>query len=241
MAFSKVVGDYLNVWEGHSQIHGIKLQTLVRVIQGATLDEINTEYNVLSRQNLWVEPLIDVFYDELLRRIMTAATFVISTSWTSINDWLNYPFIYIRVGFEDAYALTNSDGTLITIDDDTTNVFAVTNDSFSDKVADNILRLLINKEIVTTAQIVNNSVVITSIENKNDPTEKISLSKEVSGNQTIKEQATIYELDEFNIIRRMLDGLRNETFDIVDPYEQRLRDYEDFKEYSYQTSTLVRI
>lgn len=241
MFFSQAVGDYLDSWEGHNELHGLKLQELAKMIEHTTLDELNTEYNVLSRQNLWVNPLIDLFYTELLRRIIIEGTFAISTSWTSIEEWMKYPFVYIRVGFEDAYVLTNSDGTLITADDTFTDTFAVTTDSFPEKTVDNILRLLINREIVATAQILNDSISIIAIENRNDPNEKIVFAEEMPGSNIMKVRATIYELADFNLIRQMLDGLRSETFNIVDPYEQRLKDYEDFKTYPSQTSSYFKV
>ena len=87
---------------------------------------------------------------------------------------------------------------------------------------------MIDREIVATIQMVNNSIVITSIENKDDPIERVSFYEEIPNATTIKITTPIYEIDDFNLIRRMLDGLRNKTFDIVDPYRRRLEDYENF-------------
>ena len=228
LSLTKVVTNYLNVWESHSELHGIKLQQLIRIINSATLGEITTEYNALSQQHLWVDPLINVFHDELLQRVMTEATFAISTAWKTIDEWLQDPFIYIRIGFEDFYLITGSDGSIIPVGDTSINTFAITNESLSEEKIEKTLKLLIDREIVATIQMVNNSIVITSIENKDDPIERVSFYEEIPNATTIKITTPIYEIDDFNLIRRMLDGLRNKTFDIVDPYRRRLEDYENF-------------
>jgi len=241
MSLAKITTDYLAAWEGHTEFHGIKLQHLVRTIVKCTVDEINTEYNALCRQNLWVTPLIDTFYDELLRRIMIDATFAISTAWINTSEWMQHPFVYIRIGFEDAYVITKSDGSLISADDRQINTFALVNDSFPENIANRILHLLINREIVATVQILGESISIIAIENKNDPVERIVFPGKDFEGQIVKVEARIHEIGDFNTIRRMLDGLRSQTFEIVDPYEKRLEDYEDFKPYSFQQSVLVRV
>jgi len=200
MSLSKAVGNYLSAWEGHTQLEAVRLQQVDDLISRATLSEINSIFNVLSQQNLWVEPLIDLFYNELLGRAMDA-TFAISGLWLD-NDKLS---VYIYIGFRDSYPLV-------------TPIFTpITNETLGEERAKTVLRLLIRGELAVLVQVSGDLVRVISAESKYDPLDRITFMEEIPGWTSFKLDLETEEADGFGLIRKMLAELRNRTFGVVDP------------------------
>lgn len=227
---TETVSNYINSWEGHTDSEGYDLKAVEEKLKVATLGEINTEYNSISQQDLWVEPLVDLFYNEILDRLMTETTFSLSVSWRSIQK----PFVSVYLGFEDVYPVLDPDGSLIRLDDRTISSFTLMNDSFSDEMRERIIRILLKENILTVIQVeyaYNGRIQIMGLESSENPPERIYFADEIMNLPGVRNSQNslitriplrIIETPDFNLVRRMLNGLKSGTYDIIDPFADRL-------------------
>lgn len=134
--FSALVGNYIGEWEGHTQMEGNLYLQLKDMIKEVTIDEINTVYNLLTQQKLWNQPLIDLFYNELLDRILLNTSFALR-----VMDNFNAS---VEVNFEDDLVLLADE-------------YMVVDNMLSDKIRDTIIRMLLDGDI---SLIINESAIV---------------------------------------------------------------------------------
>jgi hypothetical protein len=231
LLLTQVVASYISSWEGHTQAEGNNFIRLRDRLKTATIDEINTEYNTLTQQQLWSIPLLDLFYDEIRDRMFDNTTFAISTAWRTVDDWKKNPFVLIRVGFEESYSVIDNDGSYILADDPNISSFTLMNDSFSDEFGKRIIRLLLHHNINAIVQIGINEgqhtgrIQIVGIESSTDPDDRVSFLgtglPSING-ETIRIEAIVQEAADWRLIDRMYEALRSETPTILDPNRDKL-------------------
>ena len=227
LLLTQLVANYLNSWEGHTQTEGNNFIILRDRLTTATIDEINTEYNALTQQQLWVTPLLDIFYDEIRGRMFDDTTFAISTTWRSVSEWKQHPFVLIRVGFEDAYPVIDGDGSFIRANDPNISSFTLMNDSFEDELQEKIIRLLLHHDLNAIVQVGadNQTIQIVGLENAKDPDDRFSFVGNVLpsiNGETTRISAKIRENPDWNINRQIYEALRTQRPVIVDPMQDRL-------------------
>jgi len=227
MNLSGAVGNYLNAWEGHSSLHGEMLHILTNIILIATMDEIKTQYNVLSQQKLWTTSLIDVFHDEILNRLLTESSFLISTSWTTTEEWKSEPYVTIKIGFEDTQFLTDKYGNVIPEDDENLKTFSLSSNDFSQNTQDNIVRMILRNNILAAVETNDNTIQVIGISNIQDSNELVPFINNVvglsslfgqSGYQLFSIPAKVDESEDFSTLKQILKGLSTQTFNIIDEY-----------------------
>lgn len=222
MSLSQVVAKYLVSAENHTEVNGENLAELVKTVKNSSMEEIITEYNLISQQKLWIEPLVDTFYTEMLNRLLDQTTFSLTTLWTTIDDWKKNPFGTIQLGLEDSYPLLDQKGNPVRKDDTTVESYTLTNRSFSDEFELEIIRMLlrvpngVNLLIAITTNGNRGGISIVGIENAVQFHDRILFQKSFPGVEVIRVRSLIREQPDLNANRRVLDGLRKETFEIVD-------------------------
>lgn len=233
MSLAQIVSNYISSWEGHTQIEGENAIRLRDRLEIATIDELTTEYNSLTQQHLWNDPLLDLFYNEFRNRMFSDTTFSISTSWRSVEEWLKNPFILIMVGFEDSYPIIDGDGLTIQSEDPKVSNYTLTNEHFSKKFQDLILRILLcNQTVNATVEIREEKVQITSLENQNV---RVSLVEDSNG-EPINVKALIRETPDWTVYRQIYCSLKNNNPVIIDTFtetEEMQREEEDEDEESF--------
>lgn len=214
----QIVATYLGSWEGHTQSEGNNLIQVNDRISNATIDELATEYNILTQQHLWNVPLLDLFYDEFRNRMFSDTTFSISVSWQSTQEWLKDPFVLIMVGFEDSYPIVDGNG--INIKGDKPNVSNVTLlwSDFSDKFQEKIIRMLLHNDTSAIVEILNNQLKIIGLENDSI---RLSFMDEVSS-EVVKVKTIIRKVSDWDLYSQIYKALRDQNPVIVDPIQNRM-------------------
>lgn len=218
MALSQIVAKYLDSAENHTEVNGENLSELVKTVQESSMEEIIMEYNALSQQKLWVEPLVDTFYTEILNRLLGETTFSLTTVWTTTDEWKKNPFGTIQLGLEDSYPLLDRNSNPVRKDDTNLFSYTLTNRSFSDMYELEIIRMLLRVPNGVNLLMIadSNGIKIVGIENVIESQDRITFEKLSPGTEIIHVKSLIREGADLNVNRRVLDGLRNETFEIVD-------------------------
>ncbi len=220
---TQVISRYLAAYEGHTEYEGQGLVDVVEKLSKAPLSELNSEYNGLTQQNLWVSTLIDAFYDELLNRLLEETTFSIATSWKSsgLSDWLQNPFVHVRLGFDEAYYVTDVQGNYIRKSDPDASSFALTNDSMTSSSENNVIRMFLDDIPVATVEVTGASTLvpgagtlqIVSLTSTDGTTLQIY---PYNGGQTIQVSVKIDEDPEFELIRQLYLGVKSGRPGVID-------------------------
>ena len=211
MSLGDTIATFLNSWDGHTSYEAMDMKRVTDVIKASPTYDINKEYNILSDQKLWVDQLIGVFYEELLDRIMTNGTFVISTSWPPPD----IPYVYIRLGLDEYYMIDDTDGVIISSSNEH-NTIILTNDSFDEHTSKRLMRLLLNHNLMSTIQVFNDHVKIISIRNADDLIERIVIDSSEPNGEIMDVHVNKSEVGDFLIYRLMLDELTKKTFGLID-------------------------
>jgi hypothetical protein len=218
LSLATILRDYLSAYEGHTVNEIPLLLQLKDQIKQSTMSEIVTEYDKLTVQKLWYSPIVATFSDELLSR-MADSTFMISTAWKSPNasgpiEWEQY--VTVQIGYEDAYYVLDSDN--LPIHSDGWESFSLMNDSFSDEDQLKIQRIILMGAVEVTIVVSGGKLEIVSIQNPNDPVEKVRVNPRfltLQSGETTSILAKIIDSDGFDLIRRTLSGIRN-GFQVID-------------------------
>lgn len=219
LSLSKAVSNYLPAAESHTEAEGSSLIKVMNILERATIDEIITQINSLTIQNLWNPPLLDAFHDEMLSRLMSETTFTLFTVWVDPAQWSQTPYLTLRVGFEDSYLVVDSQGNYVDKNLPGLKSLIISNSSFPDTMAQKIIRLILNSDL-TGEVVVNDTVDVVRIESVNDPTDGVNL-KQNSG-QGMKVPIKVVEDPDFNVWRRLYTGLKKSQPVVVDTYESVL-------------------
>lgn len=219
MNLAQAVANYVGAYEGHTRAEGTALVRLRHKIQQATTGEIVTQNNALTEQHLWNYPLMNLFYDELLARIMQDTTFALTMSWNSIQDWLAKPYVVAWVGFEETYPVPFANSKVLQSENST--YFALSNASFSEDKNKLIIKMLMNGPLKAQVYVYNNGQM--EIGQLLDQNQTLNL-KSPSSNmyQTVTVNVDVGETGEWNMLNQMYQGLRVQVPVIVDPYSERL-------------------
>lgn len=222
MSLAQAVASYLSSWEGHSSLEPESYVRVMDLLEIASVEEMNTEMNALTQQQLWNESLTDAFHDELLSRVNTDTTFAISTAWRRVDQWIQNPFVMAQIGFEDSYLLTDEKNDLIRTDDPTVSSYTLTNASFQEPVAKRLIHLLIDGEVDATVNVSESGVQIASIASRSDPENRVDFQPTSPQSMTVP--VSIQETPDFNVVKRMYLSLKAANPVIIDFYADRLID-----------------
>ncbi len=241
--FGTLLGEYLSVYEFHTESEFELLDRLRDQIGVTTFGEIIDQYNKLTLQKLWVPPVVSTFHDELLNRL-NGTTFMISTSWTRPE----VTHVSVQIGYDDGYLVLNEFGVPIT--EGEAQSFSLLNDSFTpadEKIVQRIIlgghpMVVLSRsgevsdshrlsrggasdralpgEVSDSQRLSGEVFVINEIFNEKDPAERVRHSEPTE--PTIILPAKVYEAEEFYFLRRMIQGIRDEDFPLVNPLPAEL-------------------
>jgi hypothetical protein len=218
------IATYLGSWEGHTQSEGNNLIQVNDRMNNATIDELATEYNILTLRHLWNLPLLDLFYNEFRNRMFSDTTFSISVSWQSTQEWLKNPFVLIMVGFEENYPIIDGNG--INIRGDKPNVLNVTLlwTDFSDKLQEKIIRMLLHNDTSAIIEIFNNQLKIIGLENDSV---RLSFMDDDALSEVVKVRTIIRKVSDWDVYSQVYKALRDQTPIIIDPIQNRMIEIAD--------------
>ena len=216
MSLGLILGDYLVAYEGHTEneleLH-VQLQSQ---IENSTMSELITQYNKLTVQKLWYQTVVDIFNDEFLRRAKES-TFMISTTWDvdpQTQVVTKAPsVVHIQIGYEDSYLVLSPNGYPIPNTDSTIKSFSLLNESFTSEEETNIQGIILKGNVEVILQFQNGNYEIQSIGNSKDSLERVIIAP--LGQQSPRVPVRIMDSDEFGLIRRALNGIRN-GFTVID-------------------------
>lgn len=209
----QLVANYIGSWEGHKEVEGSNLIQVNDKIHNATLDELVTEYNNLTKQYLWNSPLLDIFFDEFRERMFSETTFSISVSWSTTQEWLKDPFVLIMVGFEESYPIIDGNGLFIRRNKaDISNVTLTSND-FSEKFREKIIRMLLNENTDAIVEVNNNKLKIVGLENDNAA---LSLFETRNQELEVKVKTIIRRASDWDVYLQIYKALKNQSPIIVE-------------------------
>ena len=191
--FRQLVASYIGSWEGHTQAEGQYYINLRDAMENVTIDELNIEYNILTRQHLWNTPLLDLFYNEFYNRIFSETTFSISIENLSVSA---------IVGFEESYPMFDSEKTL-------------TNNDFPPEVQEKIIRVLLHNDI--NAVIHMNKII--GLENTDDRVYFIDSNPQ---GEIIRIKTTVRRAPDWDLYHQIYESLRNQNPVILDPMQDKL-------------------
>ena len=207
----QIVANYIGSWEGHTQIEGSNLIQLNDRMTNATLDELATEYNMLTQQYLWNAPLLDLFYNEFRDRMFSDTTFSMSISWHTTQEWLKDPFVLIMVGFEDDYPIIDGNGLSIQGNKSNISNSTLTCSDFSNNLQEKIIRVLLNNNTDAIVEINNNKLKILGLENDNI---RLSFEDYVEV-EAVKVRTIIRKASDWDLYLQIYKALRNQKPVIV--------------------------
>lgn len=223
--FSRLVGNYISAYEGHTEAEGITYIETRERLKSATIDEINTVYNLVTQQKLWTSSLIDLFFDELLDRLLNETTFVISTAWKYVSSWLNNSFVLIRIGFEENYPEIEDDDTYITGDHDNINKINIVDSQLDPRIRERIIKMILTGDVNVIIGYSETELRIVAVESVTETDNIIRLSSLTIPN-LIRIKARIRTAPDWAMIVQMYYGLRTESPGIIDPFAERVREEE---------------
>lgn len=222
LLLSQLISTYISSWEGHTQSEGSNLIEVQKRLENATIDEINIEFNSITQQGIWVPPLVTVFYDELLDRLMNETTFAISMAWQNISNFL----VTLQVGFEETYPVINTNGSIIRANNDNINILTLTDDNFLKVIREQIIRLLLrDDDLIALIEITANGpqvIGLVSSRNINEPVLFSDRIQNPGSSQIVRIRVKIQEMPDWTMVRRMYQALRDNKPVIVDPFQDRL-------------------
>jgi hypothetical protein len=220
MSLAQAVVNYIAAYEGHTSAEGVTFVTLRETLQGSTINQIITENNALTQQHLWNSPLMDLFFDELLRRLLNDTSFSITTSWNSIQNWMEDPYIVAWVGFEESYPIVNPTAELIGETDENIESISLGNISFTEQIAELIIKMLMGEQITAEIYILpNNKLTIGRLINAQQSFDYITLSPPPEENfETMTVPLKIWEVPDWSLLNQLYQGLRRQTPVIGDPW-----------------------
>jgi len=217
----QIVANYLGSWEGHTQTEGSNLIQVNNRMSNATIDELATEYNILTRQYLWNLPLLDIFYDEFRNRMFSETTFSISVSWKTTQEWLNDPFVLIMVGFEDNYPIIDGNGLFIHSNKPNISNSTLTYSDFSNEFQEKIIRMLLHNDTYAIVQVNDNKVKVVGLENDNI---RLNFS-DISESPVVKVRTIVRKASDWDSYSQIYKALRDQKPVIVDPIQSELLEH----------------
>ena len=243
---TQAAADYIMNWEGHNDLEAFSAAKLIEIIKKSTRQEIQDEFNRISAQHLWSQSLADIFYEELLNRIMEDPTFSFSTNWFDLTAWLEMPFMTLQIGFDDYYPYVDRNGVLISVSKTDLKTFAINSDSFALFFHRAIVQMILRTHAFglkariqvdpSRANLTDHdqtgqgqTVQVIALMNEDDPEDYLNfLNNGRLGGRDIQDWSdspTAVTLDiplqaaetlDFLILRRMINHLQDETYGIVD-------------------------
>ena len=207
MSLAHIVARYLVSFDAHDEDEGTSLNMVIDTLAKTPLSELNIEYNALSQQKLWNDPLLDAFYDELLSRLMEETTFSISTSWLSIQQWLQKPFVNLQLGIEDMYPIFDPQGNYIKSTDTNTYSFSLLNDAFNDEDEEIVLRILLDPIQTATVEVKDTIRIIGIGSTQLAPS---------TGGKVIEAPVTTHESGEYRLLKRLYQGAKDRHPIVID-------------------------
>lgn len=153
--------------------------------------------------------------------MLSDSTFMISTVWRSIKEWMEEPCVIVQVGFEERYYLLDRDGEIISDNDPIISDSTIMNDEFPEEtqriLIDNFMQPSIQAEVIVTEE----AIEIISIDGH-----KIKVSEfELGSNSEIGTKMTvpvkIYHRPDFNLMYLILQNTQNESYQVIDLYSDQ--------------------
>jgi hypothetical protein len=215
------VHDYLTSWEGMSSVKGSKYQILIEAIEDATIHEILGQYNqnCSSLQNQVLNELIS---EELHERILSDATFSITTVWRSIKEWLKNPYVTVQLGFDDDYPIIDDEQEPIFEDDPVAKYIIMTNQEFPEEAQRDLIEKFLFEVPTITLQIDENQIKILDIDDL--PLFPV-LSDETPDVVTIP--LKIYHTPDLHLLYMMINNIRNKNYEVIDLYSRYRKQIEE--------------
>ena len=207
MRFSESVSNYFLTWEW-SDMSGVATNNLQRSFKEATASEIITQYNLLSYRSLWTDTLSEIFYNNVLERLMSS-TFSIFFAYNDFEAWTISPVAFVNIGYNTEYHEINNDGTEIAPVDAETTVVSVLSTSLDERIAREVKRMILSGDILT---IVREGKVL-GVESKSDPNYSILFGESSDG---MRVETEIQDDGEFNTLNIILENLVNNDYNVVD-------------------------
>ena len=205
--------NYASSMEGYSSSKGSRYTSLKSIIERSTISEILEEYNRISINKIWNEPLNQLFQDEIKERVLSEATFVIGTVWRSIENWRLKPYVYIQVGFDEDYSVIDADGEPILESDPVVSSFTIPNVQLAEETQRDILELILNSKPKATVRI-SESIQVVQLENFTLSTPHSI--RELHGDVTV--ETTVYHMPDLHLLYLILENIWKKTYEPIDLY-----------------------
>lgn len=219
MNLAQAVTNYIGTYEGHTRTEGVAYVQLKNKLQQATMSEIITQNNVITQQRLWNSPLMDLFHDELLRRLMQDTTFALTMSWQSLQEWLNQPYVVAWVGFEESYPVPFTNSSVL--QSEQSQYYALSNAAFSNQKNEAIIKMLMNGPLQAQVYVYTNGQL--EIGQLLNADQTLNLRNPASEQyQIVTVDVDVGETGDWNLVNQLYQGLRKQVPVIVDPYSERL-------------------
>lgn len=126
---------------------------------------------------------------------------------------MNNPFVYVHLGFDEVYYITDVEGNYIRLADTDMSSFGLTNDSMIESVEANVIRMFLNDIPVATVEVFSAGLIITALTTSDNSTLQIFPSQ---NGQTIQVPVTINEDPEFELMRQLYLGVKQGKPGIID-------------------------
>lgn len=194
MAFATKIGNYLRAYEAHNQFELPCLDELVNALSVTTFSDIMINYNNITYRKLWVEPLMNVFNEEVLKRALEA-TFLISVCWIDNN-----PEGAIQIGYSEKYQAISPLN--LPLFENTYKYSLIGSENLSKDNVQRIIRIILRENVGLELGF-NNEIL--SIYNSQDPIEKIVFSNEKPVSTT---RPRLHFLGDFALMVKILKNFR---------------------------------
>lgn len=173
-------------------------------LRDAMFEEILENYQIFSNDKNWDIMLANYFYAELYSRAIKA-TFNANIYYEKLDEWLSNPIAHSQVGFSDKYLILDND--TVPVYRNTNNYFdEITESSFDSKYP--VVNLFLNNPSIVVEVINDEAKIIKLVEEKEEISFSVSQYKNnKSSNKILTIPLQVAYLDEYNLIRDMLNNL----------------------------------
>lgn len=234
--------SYSNSWEGFASIKGDKYTRLKKEIERATIYEILTQYNAICANKSWNGPLGEIYSHELLDRILSDATFTMTTVWRSPSEWLQQPYMSLQIGFDESYPIMDAEGEPVLEDDPVAMYFTFTNDQLSDEIQRALIHKFLNEaQVPVVIRIEGERIFATQIADV--PLSTPRISQELATEITIP--LIIYHTPDLHLLYLILNNICKKNYEIIDLYSRVEKltagEYADFSQIQVEVVSLPSV
>ena len=189
----------------------LRYNRLKKIIKNVTIDEILNQYNSHCFEKNWTDELNIIYVEELLERILSEATFSITTVWRSVKEWKLNPYMIVQLGFDESYPVIDDQNEILHTNDPVAMYYVLNNDKFPEEEQRELIFKFLTKDVKASVAVEDDRIYLNDILVETNVSENIEL--------TLK----VHHTPELHIFYMLLDNLWKKNYEIIDLHSRYIK------------------